>query len=173
MQPALLVAMGIILLIYSISVCRKLIPLIKWPYMRKSWRVLSYIMFLFLVGYGFYAYILLSPEINFTYILSDNLVGAILFLGAVFIAAVIRAGYQLVDWLATSEIEVMSHKRMLVYDQGMLEKDKKELDAKREEFENALEEVYTLRMAVEKGKGAKKTKKRLDELRSQFGGATN
>jgi len=58
----------------------------------------------------------------------------------------------------------------MVYDKGMLEKDKKDMEQKRYELENALEEVYALRLDLEKGKriGKKKMNTRLEEIKENI-----
>lgn len=167
-----LVAAASMLLIYSIILCRKIIPAIEWPYMRKSWRLLSFMIFLSLIGYGFYLYILSSEILHE---LNDYLLGAILFYEAVLIMIASRASNQLVDGIKTSEVNIIQNKHTLERDQGSIEKMKNDLEEKNEEMEKLLAEIYAIKQIMEKrgarGKPALESRRMnriLDEIRKDM-----
>ncbi|VVB60281.1 Uncharacterised protein [uncultured archaeon] len=147
MYPAVLLAIASMLLVYSLYLCRKIIPLIDWPYMKKSWRLRSFLMFLFLAGYVSYLYIL---SFSVAHELNDLLLSAFLFSGAVFIMIAMRSGYQLLDGLKTSEVNIVLDKRTLERDQGAIDKMRIDLENKNEEMDKLLAEVYALRQILEK-----------------------
>jgi len=166
MHPAILVAAGTVLLLSSLSLFRKLIPAIKWPYMKKSWRLLSYLVFLFLAADLIYLRALFLPATAYQ---PTNLwIGAVIFSVSVFVLATMKAAYQLASGLAETEGEVIHGRNILEYDQESVERTKKELAAKEEELEKTLEELYLLRDAMERGKAkisSRKIKKLLDDLK--------
>ncbi len=147
MYPAVLIAVASILLVYSLYLCRKLIPIIDWPYMKKSWRLLSFLMLLFLAGYVSYLYVILF---SVAHELSDLLLSALLFAGAVFIMIAMRAGHQLLDGLKTREVNVILDKHSLKHEQDAIEKMRNDLEDKNEEMDKLLAEVYALRQILEK-----------------------
>lgn len=166
MHPAILVAAGTILLLYSLSLFRKLIPAIKWPYMKKSWWMLFYLVFLFLIVDLIYLRAILLP--GTAYQPTNLWIGAIIFSLAVFVLATMKAAYQLVSGLSETEGEIIFGKNILEYDQESVERAKKDIAAKEEELEKTLEELYLLRDAMERGKaktGSRKIKKILDDLK--------
>jgi len=65
MYPLALTLASAILLAYSLFLCAKMVPLVKWPYMRKQWRAAFYLICFFLLGCGLYAYALITEKTKF------------------------------------------------------------------------------------------------------------
>ncbi len=170
MYSAMLIATGAALLIYSIYLCRKITPLIEWPYLRKPWRLLSSVMIIAFIGYVLYLWCW-TP---YTYIKEDLLLSSILFFWAVFAMIAVRAGYSLVDGLKTIRVDINLSRHALESDHDSVERMKGELEIKNEELEKILAELYALRNAMEKNKSGKsmvenrRMAKILTELRKEL-----
>lgn len=163
MYPILLTAAGALLLIYSLYICKSLIPLIKWPYMRIPWKLSILVMLIFLTGYVLY---LRTLFLTAGRPLSELWAGIILFSGALFITILIEASYELIDWLAANEAEFTSKRSSQEFGQEALDRQRKIIELKMVELQKALEAVYTLRNKIEKGriKNPKTIDKRLNKI---------
>lgn len=166
MYSAMLVGAGAILLIYSMHLLRKMMPLIEWRYLKKSWRAIYFLAFLAFIGYAIYLRkVLLYPE-------PVSLLSAALFLGPVFLMLAARASYQLVNGLKASEVKINLSRHALESDQNSIDKLRNELESKNEEMDKLLAELYALRKIAEKSGKSGSEKKRmsriLDELKKEL-----
>lgn len=176
MIAILMLIVGIILMIYSISLSIKLILLLSKELKPRVWTLFSLICF-FLIGYIGYFYFFYNSlnEID----LKDILINSILFFGSVFVVLVLHNDLKIVKSLnSRTEKEKNLNKDLsdkteeLKKNKYELEKAKKELEKKNKELEAALEDFYMLRVQMSPNfeygdikKENEKIKERIEQLK--------
>ena len=172
-----LVGLGIVLMVYAVVLCRRLIQAVTDRKLRPPWYVLLFLICFFLAGYTSFLFFMFTSAMDLG--MTGPLIGSILFLGAVFVVLVLAVGYVLVTSVNRHVLELDDKNRVLTNmtvelreGKEELEKAKKEQEEKNKEMEAVLEDFYTLRIGVgrdvEAGKFEeenKRIKERLDKLK--------
>ncbi|MFC1705167.1 hypothetical protein ACFLZ6_02470 [Nanoarchaeota archaeon] len=177
MLDKILVALGIILLTFSSFMCGRVLDLIKNNKLRKRWYMLCSLIWLFLIGYVFFLYSLITSK---THLVASNvLICSILFSGAIFVVLVLDINFSVMDGLSNNasnlgKINRELNKKTKESDsrKNSLVRAKKELEKKNEELEKTLMDFYTMRIGLQKDLKAgkveeenRKIKERIDKLK--------
>lgn len=157
MIDIILNVLGIILLIYSILLCAKILILLGKNNSQASWKFLCFLIILFLIGYCFHLYLLITPQfINFH---KDLLVSLIMFFGAVFVVSVLEISKKQIlilnndkKQLELKNSELLTVSKKLKREHEELEKVKCELEKKNENLKDNLDDFYTLKLDLKQNK---------------------
>ena len=159
-----LIAIGIILMAYSIVVSGTITSTMDSDGIRKYWKMLTVLMVFFLFGYIAFLFALLFPEIGFT--LSNSLVSVIFMFGAGFVLLVMKLSDRMIgsslsdnQKLKEMNISLKEKTRQLNEKKREVDRQKKELGKKNRELEKTLEEFYTLRLGLARDLRAGKVEK--------------
>ena len=178
MINSLLIIAGILLLVFAIIQCVKLIKINTIQYLQWSWYLMLCLIIFFLVGYISYYFLnIYSSNIP----VSSLLISSILFFGAIFVIGVLSISYKLVKALTQKNTEMQKMNKALsekseklIHKQEELDKTQKLLLEKNTELENTLEDFYTMRLGIQEDmklgrieEENKKIKERLDKLKTQ------
>ena len=156
----LLVSLGIIFLIWSLNLSLKITKKENQKKHNINWKILSGLIFLFIIGYLFdILYLIFIQKTNFR----DMLISLVFFAGSIFVSLVINLSYDYIIELKkdkqrihTQIVELQIISKGIKDKQLELEKTKQKLEIKNKELEDTLEEFYTYRLDIHNKENIKK-----------------
>lgn len=176
----ILLGMGIILLVFSLNICKIIITKTNDKKSNNSWKILFVLIMFFLTGYIIYFF--LHPGNSLESTETDTLVSLVFFFGAVCVVLVLKASQNSIKMLNIT-IGAL-HEKNSIYKRvkNELESSKIELEKSHiklreshEELEKTIDDFYALRLSLEDdekkrlkkkiGAENKKIKKRINRLK--------
>lgn len=161
MQSLLIAAAGALLLLYSLLQIAKILETVYWGYIKKPWSVLFFLVLLFLLGIGFYEYILLSGT---AHSINDALFSAIIFYASVLVMLAIRVSYKTVEDMKAIEYNIATGMNAAQISPPSTDKLQRDLEIKNDDLGKILAELYALKDALGEIKSGKPEMARLRKI---------
>ncbi|MBN2141850.1 hypothetical protein JW711_00830 [Candidatus Woesearchaeota archaeon] len=165
MIDILLVVSGIITICIAIGMNISLLKITEDTKLKKKWIWLLGLVIFFLFGYIAFLINRIIPKILCS---GGLLVGSIFFFGAIFVLVVMEISTQMIKKLQSKNRELTDVTRALMKANQNLVETENELQLKNEQLKGTLEDFYTVRVKMEKGKNKQKIKRENEDIRKKI-----